>query len=79
MIKDYTQAENKSTPIKLWDRNHVVKGVIDFEQVKDEQSLREYAKNTGIPRGTITIKETPTAQKDVVVDTHLFKWKIIDQ
>ena len=53
MNKEYRQAENKSTPKKQWDRDQVIKGVIDFEQAKQEKSQREFAKDAGIPRGTL--------------------------
>ena len=53
MNKDYRQTENKSTPKKQWNRYQVVKGVIDFEQAKQERSQRDFAKKTGIPRGTL--------------------------
>lgn len=53
MNKDYIQTENKSTPKQPWDRNQVVKGVIDFEQARHEKSQREFAENRGIPRSTL--------------------------
>jgi len=51
--KEYRQVDNKSTPKKQWDRDQVVNNVINFEQVKEEKSQREFSKEKGIPRSTL--------------------------
>jgi hypothetical protein len=51
--KDYTQLRNKTTQNEPWMRKHTAEGVIDFEQAKNTQSQREFAKQSGIPQSTL--------------------------
>jgi hypothetical protein len=51
--KYYTDCRQKSTQKNQWSRVAAVEGVINFEQAKQTQSQREFAKQSGIPRGTL--------------------------
>jgi hypothetical protein len=52
MNSNYTETIQEASRIFQWKREDVVSNIVDFDQVKQKKSLRQFTKEQGIPRST---------------------------